>query len=74
MSLPKAQNEAILKAFDCINQNASSVNTTLGHVSTNADNIKLLTIKTLALEKQIEKMQKIMARYQMTEGNNEPSS
>ena len=56
-----------LKQMDCINKNADNLNKLAEFVSNLQDNQNLMATKILKLEK-------ILARYQMTEGLNERSS
>ena len=56
-----------LKSLDMINKNADNLNKLAEFVSNLQDNQNLMATKILKLEK-------ILARYQMTEGLNERSS
>ena len=59
--------EVSLKSLDMINKNADNLNKLAEFVSNLQDNQNLMATKILKLEK-------ILARYQMTEGLNERSS
>ena len=63
----KQLQEVSLKSLDMINKNADNLNKLAEFVSNLQDNQNLMATKILKLEK-------ILARYQMTEGLNERSS
>ena len=67
INMIKQLQEVSLKSLDMINKNADNLNKLAEFVSNLQDNQNLMATKILKLEK-------ILARYQMTEGLNERSS
>ena len=61
-----ALKEVSLKSLDMINKNAEGLNKLAGFLKDMQDNQNLMAVKILKLEK-------ILARYQMTEGADERS-
>ena len=61
-----ALKEVSLKSLDMINKNADGLNKLAGFLKDMQDNQNLMAVKILKLEK-------ILARYQMTEGADEQS-
>ena len=64
--------KAVKVAFDLSESNQDSINKVMQVVGGNVNNINTLAEGVGTLTKEIAKIKKILARFQMTEGLNEP--
>jgi len=70
----KTPNDYIVKSIDMNISNQKMITDLVSVVKKQDENMKLMAVKILELEKTVNSHKKIMARFQMTEGNNVKSS
>ena len=70
----KTPNDYIVKSIDMNISNQKMITDLVSIVKKQDENMKLMAVKVLELEKTVNSHRKIMARFQMTEGNNVKSS
>jgi len=70
----KTPNDYIVKSIDMNISNQKMITDLMSVVKKQDENMKLMAVKLLELEKTVNSHKKIMARFQMTEGNNVKSS
>tara|TARA_R110000764_G_scaffold177198_1_gene263445 strand:- start:221 stop:454 length:234 start_codon:yes stop_codon:yes gene_type:complete len=67
---PKTQTDYIFRAIDMNITNQKMITDLMSVVKKQDEHMKLMVVKLLELEKTVNSHKKIMARFQMTEGNN----
>ena len=70
----KTPNDYIVKSIDMNLTNQKMISDLVSVIKKQDENMKLMAVKVLELEKTVNSHRKIMARFQMTEGNNVKSS
>jgi len=70
----KTPNDYIAKSIDMNLTNQKMISDLVSVIKKQDENMKLMAVKILELEKTVNSHNKIMARFQMTEGNNVKSS
>ena len=70
----KTPNDYIVKSIDMNISNQKMITDLVSIVKKQDENMKLMAVKLLELEKTVNSHKKIMARFQMTEGKDVKSS
>jgi len=70
----KTPNDYIVKSIDMNISNQKMITDLVSVVKKQDENMKLMAVKVLELEKTVNSHRKIMARFQMTEGKDVKSS
>ena len=70
----KTPNDYIVKSIDMNISNQKMITDLMSVVKKQDENMKLMAVKLLELEKTVNSHKKIMARFQMTEGKDVKSS
>jgi len=70
----KTPNDYIVKSIDMNISNQKMITDLVSVVKKQDENMKLMAVKILELEKTVNSHKKIMARFQMTEGKDVKSS
>jgi len=70
----KTPNDYIVKSIDMNLTNQKMITDLVSVVKKQDENMKLMAVKVLELEKTVNSHRKIMARFQMTEGKDVKSS
>jgi len=70
----KTPNDYIVKSIDMNISNQKMITDLVSIIKKQDENMKLMAVKLLELEKTVNSHKKIMARFQMTEGKDVKSS